>query len=329
MSVQRPAIHFVDDDPALLRGMSLSMRRRRPDWIIQSDDDPLKALESFAAAPADVVVSDLRMPGLNGIEMLLKMKARRPDAATGFVMLTGTGSYETALKAINDAKIVRFLEKPCETDDLISAIEDTLANSSTALQTAAANAEEAADAVNAAVLILGPDARLIYANAAGRDLLSEADPLTLNEDSICRPRDASNRDAFAALIADCATHQDGRPHWLTLDRSTATGYISMVAKCEAPDGQSPRVTIIASDPERRTILSTDAVRHLFNLSRAEAAIAISIAKGDRLEDAAAASGVTISSARTYLKRVFLKTGAGRQADLVKLVHNSPAALIKR
>ena len=98
-----------------------------------------------------------------------------------------------------------------------------------------------------------------------------------------------------------------------------------------PRGEPGNRTVIlmSSSPNAASGLSSEAVQHLFGLSPAEANLTVSIARGDRLEEAADANGLTISSARTYLKRVFAKTGASRQSDLVKLILTSPAMIVKQ
>jgi ActR/RegA family two-component response regulator len=75
--------------------------------------------------PFAVVVSDMRMPGMNGIEFLLKVQETSPDTVR--VMLTGTSDIETAVAAVNQGKIFRFLSKPCGKEMLVKTLRDSLA----------------------------------------------------------------------------------------------------------------------------------------------------------------------------------------------------------
>jgi DNA-binding CsgD family transcriptional regulator len=72
--------------------------------------------------------------------------------------------------------------------------------------------------------------------------------------------------------------------------------------------------------------SVETVARLFDLTDAEARLAVALSEGHRIEDAAEILGITVSSARTYLKRVFSKTEVTRQAELVRLILAAPVLL---
>ena len=74
----------------------------------------------------------------------------------------------------------------------------------------------------------------------------------------------------------------------------------------------------------RPEVAPDLVRRLFGLTESESRLASAIASGDSIDGAAESMGVTVSTARTYLKQVFAKTGTSRQGDLVRMVLTSPA-----
>lgn len=71
-----------------------------------------------------VVVADMRMPEMNGVEFLVKVRGMAPDLV--LMMLTGNADQATAVEAINQGSIFRFLNKPCPPGDLISALEAAL-----------------------------------------------------------------------------------------------------------------------------------------------------------------------------------------------------------
>jgi len=70
--------------------------------------------------PYAVIVADMRMPGINGVELLAQVKAIAPDTVR--MMLTGNADQQTALEAVNEGQIFRFLTKPCASEDLAKAI---------------------------------------------------------------------------------------------------------------------------------------------------------------------------------------------------------------
>ena len=102
-------ILLVDDDSNVRQGYLRSLGREFLLETAGGADDALELIRSNG--PYAVVVSDLRMPGMNGIQMFSLIKAAAPDSVR--VMLTGYVDTETAIDAINEGNIFRFLIKPC------------------------------------------------------------------------------------------------------------------------------------------------------------------------------------------------------------------------
>lgn len=107
-------ILIVDDEQAVLDGLGRSLRR--PEYVVLSASSPEAAAEILRAQAVDVVVSDHLMPGMTGIEFLKLVRDRYPD--TMRIMLTGHADTDTAVKAINEGEIYRFLSKPCSALEL-------------------------------------------------------------------------------------------------------------------------------------------------------------------------------------------------------------------
>jgi len=102
-------ILLVDDDPLILEGYRRSLSREFLMETAQGGEAALKLANE--TGPYSVVISDMRMPGMDGIQLLSKIKALAPDTIR--VMLTGNTEIETAINAINEGSIFRFLNKPC------------------------------------------------------------------------------------------------------------------------------------------------------------------------------------------------------------------------
>lgn len=120
----RGAILFVDDDPLVLQGLQRSLRSMRGDWDMVFVDSGAAALEQMATRTFDVIVSDMRMPGMNGVELLARANEGFPDTVR--IMLTGNADLQTAVNAVNQGNVFRFLTKPCDTDDLIRIVNQGL-----------------------------------------------------------------------------------------------------------------------------------------------------------------------------------------------------------
>jgi CheY-like chemotaxis protein len=112
-------IMFVDDDTNLLAAYRRQLRKMFTLTTAAGGPEGLESL--MAEGPFAVVVADMRMPSMNGIEFLQKVKAHAPD--TVGIMLTGHADLETAMSAVNEGRIFRFLTKPCPPEVLISSLQ--------------------------------------------------------------------------------------------------------------------------------------------------------------------------------------------------------------
>src|ERR1019366_4164319 len=115
-------ILLVDDDSNILDGYRRSLSR---EFLIETAMGGEQALKLVADnGPYAVVVSDMRMPGMDGIQLLSKIKAQSPDTIR--VMLTGNAEIETAINAINEGSIFRFLTKPCSKEMMAKTLTAAL-----------------------------------------------------------------------------------------------------------------------------------------------------------------------------------------------------------
>ena len=114
-----PRILCVDDEPQILQGLTLHLRRH---FQIVTADSAAMALRVVAesGAPA-VILSDMRMPVMDGAALLKRMLELYPE--TSRILLTGEPSRDTAATAVNEGQIFRFLMKPCPPDELRAAVE--------------------------------------------------------------------------------------------------------------------------------------------------------------------------------------------------------------
>jgi YesN/AraC family two-component response regulator len=110
---------FVDDEPEVLEGLRNLLHKQRREWDMAFVGGGAAALEEMKTAPFDVVVSDVRMPGIDGVELLRRVKDDYPSTAR--IVLSGHTDPESMRKLSPIAN--RFLTKPCDSDTLRSAIQ--------------------------------------------------------------------------------------------------------------------------------------------------------------------------------------------------------------
>ncbi|MBL9038233.1 MAG: response regulator [Archangium sp.] len=116
---ERIRILCVDDEPNVLEGLALHLRRRYDIALAESGAAGLELLQkdpSFA-----IVMSDMRMPGMDGATFLSRSRQIAPDAVR--MLLTGQTELESAVAAVNEGQIFRFLTKPCPPPALLVAVD--------------------------------------------------------------------------------------------------------------------------------------------------------------------------------------------------------------
>ena len=115
-------ILFVDDDVMVLSGLKRQLRNQFNIETVLSGKEALKIIKTNG--PYAVVVSDFLMPGMNGIELLSRVRDASPETVR--MMLTGSSDMKTAIKAVNEGSIFQFHLKPCSADILRQAIKTGL-----------------------------------------------------------------------------------------------------------------------------------------------------------------------------------------------------------
>jgi CheY-like chemotaxis protein len=118
----KPTILCVDDEPNVLASLAPHLRRRCTMLSATSGAQALEMLRS--RRDVAVIISDMRMPGMDGATFLAASRAIAPDATR--MLLTGHADTSSAIAAVNGGGIFRFLTKPCGPVELLSAVESAL-----------------------------------------------------------------------------------------------------------------------------------------------------------------------------------------------------------
>jgi len=109
---------FVDDEPYILSGLKRMLRSQK-DWEIMFATSGREALEQAERVQFDAIVSDMRMPGMDGVALLTEMRKRHPDIAR--LILSGQTGQNDAMRCLAVAH--QSIAKPCQPVDLVSAVE--------------------------------------------------------------------------------------------------------------------------------------------------------------------------------------------------------------
>jgi HD-like signal output (HDOD) protein len=115
-------ILFVDDEPLLLEGLRNALRRQRHAWNMRFVTSGAGALEALAAEPFAIVVSDMRMPGMDGAELLTQVRDRWPHVAR--LILSGQADQDAVERALPVTQ--QFLAKPCDSEMLTRVLTEII-----------------------------------------------------------------------------------------------------------------------------------------------------------------------------------------------------------
>ena len=116
--VNQPRVLIVDDDPALLQALPEALRLRMSDVTVDTADSAAAALDRIAVRDYDAIVTDIKMPGMDGFALLAEIRARRPDTPT--LMITGHGDALT-IGALRGGAY-DFIQKPIDREYFVASL---------------------------------------------------------------------------------------------------------------------------------------------------------------------------------------------------------------
>jgi DNA-binding NtrC family response regulator len=119
--VKQPIL-IVDDEPEILHSLRALLRR---DFEVHTAGSAAEALQVLGRQPVHVIMSDQRMPGTTGVELLSRVRQEHPEAVR--LIFTGYADIKAVIDAINQGSIYRYLTKPWDPDELRSALQQACA----------------------------------------------------------------------------------------------------------------------------------------------------------------------------------------------------------
>ncbi len=117
----KPTILFVDDEARILTALHSLFRQK---YNVYTADDPIQAVEMIKRLQVHVLVSDQRMPGMLGVELLRQAKEISPKTVR--ILLTGYSDLASIVGSINDGEVWRFINKPWDTQDVQRILADAV-----------------------------------------------------------------------------------------------------------------------------------------------------------------------------------------------------------
>ena len=116
---EQARVLIVDDDPALLQALPQALQLRMAEVTVETADSAAVALDRIAARDYDAIVTDIKMPGMDGLALLAEIRRRQPD--TPILIITGHGEYDLSVRALRGGAY-DFIQKPIDRDDFVASL---------------------------------------------------------------------------------------------------------------------------------------------------------------------------------------------------------------
>ncbi len=315
-----PSILCIDDDPLALEHIKYVLTAIDPNMSVRCFGSAGQALRAQSSDPADIVISDLRLGPTTGLKLIAEMKREAPTSI--YILLSGDADLQSALEAVNEQLVMRFYIKPAAQEQLQTGILEAVTELNLRKMRAISGASlDTVGTIGTAVAFLGLDGRIIFANESAQSLFQDNDVFQLTKDKHLHIRNRTDAATFSELLHSVQLRSnaiDGKCVVRLHRRDSPIPISVSVLFCNTDIDSAPFFNLVFSDPSRKCVTSTEDVAAALNLTPSEARIVYGLAEGANVEEAAKQAGVSISTARTYIKNVFSKTGVSRQAELVRL-----------
>lgn len=313
-------------------------------YIVDEASNGMEALALLLAGPYDLVLCDITMPRMSGLELLKKVRLESDLADLPFIFLTALAGRNDII-AGKEAGVDDYLTKPIDFDLMLITIAARLdqvarikgATSRTAPEPAGrpslAGADEALNRIAAGVFLIDRDRKVLFRNRRAEELLGEGEGISVSHEGLLRGEKPQQTQALRDII-DLAIVRDAngdRRATETVALARASGRRPLFAVAcplgrKAGETGDAVVSLFVTDPEWRSSDAAEAVAQLYGLSPAETRLALALVRGLRLDEIAEEFGLSRNTVTYTLKNLFRKTETDRQADLISLFIANPVNL---
>lgn len=267
---------IVDDDPALLEALTESLQLRMEGVRVDTCDSASAALERLSATDYDAIVADVKMPGVDGLDLLTRVRDVRPDTPT--LLITGHGEHDLAVRALRGGAH-DYVQKPIDREYFVRSLNHAIERRRLSRRVAQRKQtlEKQTKELEKCLEERAQELRELYQ----REAISRA---ALEKTSAELEAARSRRDELVSMIA----------HDLATPLTTLRGYAQRLARPDVPSSERERATaIIISESDRMARLVQDL---LDNREQAPSGFSLHLSEGDLVD--VARDQVEIAAARS-------------------------------
>jgi len=330
----------VEDEPNLRADIVEELCAAGHDAIAASNGH--EALACVRSTRPDMVLCDITMPGMDGLELLAHMRAPDKDLADiPVVFLTARDTREDLLEGKRSGA-EDYLFKPVDFELMLASVDARLAH---ARRRAARDAHEdnargldglhgdqiklaLLDRLSIGVLLVDPDGQIAFSNDQARALSARTGAFSLDD----RLRMASTNltaqlRKIISSVAHAAARNDDIMRGMTVPCMTgAATELSLICVPVEPGTRQSGVAVFVSDPSHPVTCPSDALTCLFGLTPTEAQVTQALVGGRQRAEVARDLGISQTTVAFHLRNIFEKTGTNRQAELLGRVMRAFAAI---
>jgi signal transduction histidine kinase/FixJ family two-component response regulator len=235
-----PHVLLVDDDVALLDALPRALKIRMPELVVDTCDSASHAVQQLKEIDYDAIVTDIKMPGIDGLALLSVIRRLRPNTPT--LLITGHGEHDLAVQALRGGAY-DFIQKPIDRDYFVASLRRALQVSELQRQVEAhkSSTERRADELEQAVHERTRE--LLHTNHAKDELLQQ------REQALAEARAAQRRLTFLVEASNLLT---------SLDFDTTLQNVAKLAVPTLAENCVVKVSGTDDEPPRRAVASCDA-----------------------------------------------------------------------
>ncbi len=304
-------ILFVDDEPKVLMGLRRNYVAMLGLWDMEFVTSAADALQKLGNSDFDVMITDISMPGMSGLDLLKVVNRDHPR--TQCIVLTGTNDLQLAEALINAVRVYRFYTKPCDADVLKAGICDAV-NAGRAMSDSRGGIETMLlDRLNTGILVTDANGRVRYMNSAATSVLTISSLLQMAHSGQLRTKSPETSALLLNVIEKIARRDATETRGISLSDDDVGERLHLII---APLDEGDGAMLFVTEVSRRPLPTAAIIKDLLGLTEAEAKLVACLVQGDTVKEASSHMDITESSARTYLKRILSKLQVSRQSELI-------------